>query len=123
MAYKKAKHVCNSTNKKAKKDYFSKVTGKGFMSNKSFWDTVKPFMTNKGIIANDQIKIENEETTKIKMPGTNKEITLNINEQINDENILVELFNSHYIDIVEKTSGTPPKIIGNPTDPKVDKKR
>ena len=53
------------------------------MSKKSFWDTVKPFMTNKGIIANDQIKIENEETTKIKMPGTKKEITLNINEQIN----------------------------------------
>ena len=40
LAYKKAKNFCNLTNKKAKNDCFYKVTGKGFMSNKLFWDTV-----------------------------------------------------------------------------------
>ena len=41
---------------------------------------------------------------------------------IKDGKILVEMFNKHYINIVEKTSGTAPKNLGNPLDPKLDQK-
>ena len=45
--YKKAKNTCNILNKFAKK-----VTSKGFVSNKAFWNT---FLTNKGLLTNENI--------------------------------------------------------------------
>ena len=33
-----------------KKAYFRKVTGKGFVNNKTFWNTVKPFLTTKAFL-------------------------------------------------------------------------
>ena len=39
-----------------KKVYFQKVTAK--KSSKSFWNTVKPFFTNREIITNDSITLE-----------------------------------------------------------------
>ena len=43
LDYKKAKNTCNNLNKFAKKYCLDKVTSKGFVSNKAFWNTVKPF--------------------------------------------------------------------------------
>ena len=53
LAYKKAKNICNSLNNKAKKDYFKKATADGVMSNRKFWNTVKPFLTSKGFLHNN----------------------------------------------------------------------
>ena len=36
LADKKAKNICNSLNKKAKKDYFKKAAVDGLMSNRKF---------------------------------------------------------------------------------------
>ena len=96
LDYKKAKNTCNNLNKSAKKSYFDKVTSKCFMSNKGFWNTVKPFLTNKGFL-------------------TNKNITIKYKAKIvTDNNKLAHLFNNHYINIAESTSGMPPENIGNP---------
>ena len=65
------------------------------MSNKKFWNTVKPFLTNKGCISNDFISIEKD------------------GELISNEKELVELFNGNFINIVENTSGTKPSSLGN----------
>ena len=48
LAYKNAKNICNSLNKKAKKNYFKKPTADGVMSNKKFWNTVNLFLHQKG---------------------------------------------------------------------------
>ena len=96
MALKEAKKFCNKLPKSVKKAYFRKVTGKGFVNNKAFWNTVKTFLTNKGFLTNKTIAIENK------------------GKIIPDKSKLVNLFNSHYINIVEKTSGCPPEIEGNP---------
>ena len=40
---------------------------------------------------------------------------------IKNEKILAEMFNKHYINIVEETSGIAPKNLGNSLDPKLDK--
>ena len=42
-------------------------------------------------------------------------------DEIRDEKILVEMFNNHYINIVEKSSGSALKSIGNPSNPDHDK--
>lgn len=88
---RKMKNKCNSLCKKAKKNYIQKATEKGISSSKQFWNFVKPFLTNKGCISNDCISIKKGENF------------------VDDEKELVEMFNTHYINIVEKTSGIPPE--------------
>ena len=96
MVLKEAKTFCNKLIKSIKKTYYCKVTEKGFVNNKTFWNTVKPFLANKGFLTNETISIENK------------------GKIVTNKSKLVNLFKSHYINIVEKTSGCPPEIKGNP---------
>ena len=88
---KMIKKKCKSLCKKAKKSYLKNCTEEGISSSKKFWSFIKPFLTNKGAISNDFISIKEGE------------------KFIDNENDLVEMFNTHYINIVEKTSGSPPE--------------
>ena len=94
LSYKKAKNLCNSLNKKAKKTYFEKATENGIKGSKKFWSTVKPFLSSKGFIHNDDITIETD------------------NKIIEDESELAKTFNSHYINIVKSTTGKHPTKLG-----------
>ena len=85
------KNKSNSLCRKAKKQFFKKSCEKGLNTNKEFWNLVKPFLTNKGTFSNDFITIKDKDRF------------------VDDEGKLVELFNNHYINIVEKTSGKPPE--------------
>ena len=87
---KSKKHMLD---KFVKKSYFDKVTSKGFVSNKTFWNTVKQFLTNKGFLTNENVTIKHK--AKI----------------VTDNFKLARLFNTHYINIVENTSGMPPENI------------
>ena len=49
--------------KVTKKSYFQKVTQTGFANNKSFWNTIKPFLTNKGILISNSISLTQENVT------------------------------------------------------------
>ena len=55
---------------------------------------MKPFLTNIGFIGNNDITL------------------IHKNKIISDEKQLTKLFNSYYINIVEKSSGTKPKTFG-----------
>ena len=72
------------------------------MTGKNFWRTVKPFLTNNGCISNDFIGIENE------------------GNLICNEQELVELFNEHYINTVEKSSSKKLLSLGNSSDASQD---
>ena len=98
VAYKKAKNEFNSLTRKAKRKFFKKATKSGVMSNRTFWKTVKPFLTNKGCMTNDDISIEKD------------------GDIVRDEEVLVELFNENYINIVEISSGKKPSSLGNCED-------
>ena len=74
-------------NKKAKKIYFKEATKDEIMSNKTFWSTVKPFLTNKGCISNNFISVEKD------------------GDLISNEKKLLKLFNHNYINIVENFTG------------------
>ena len=60
------------------------------MSNRKFWNTVKPFLTSKRFLHYDNISID---------------INCNI---VEDEQKLAKEFNSYYINIAKTTSGKPP---------------
>ena len=58
-AYKKQRNKCVKIRRKSIKRYMDKVSEKGIETNKSFWNFVKPFMINKGMVAtNDMTLIE-----------------------------------------------------------------
>ena len=66
--------------------------------------------------------IEVEKNEKIEVKGLHEKADIRTKDLINDEKILVEMFNKHYINIVQKTSGLAPKNLGNPLDSKLDEK-
>ena len=105
LAFKKIKNKANNLIKRSKKQYFETISSEGKTSSKVFWNAVKPFMTNKGIRINDNITIEAEINEEIKIKGKDKDVSIKAKDLIKDEKILVEMFNNHYVNIVEKTSG------------------
>ena len=95
VPYKKSRNKCNSLTKKAKKIFFKEATKDGITSNKKFWSTVKPFLTNKDGISNDFISVEKD------------------GDLISNEKERVELFNQNYINIVKNSSGKKPSSLGD----------
>ena len=79
---------------KSIKRYMDKISEKGIQTNKRFWNFFKPFMTNKGMIANNNITL---------IEGKNV---------ITDEYKISQTFNKHYIIIIEKSCGKKPNKIG-----------
>ena len=45
LVYTKVKNYCNDLNKMTKEVYFKQMARGGFVRGKSFWNTVKPFLT------------------------------------------------------------------------------
>ena len=64
------------------------------MVSKKFWSTVKPFLSSKGFIHNNDIKTEID------------------NKIIEDKSELAKTFNSHYINIAKSTTGMHPTKLG-----------
>ena len=120
LAYKKIKNKCNNLLKKSKKKYFQENANEGSVSNKSFWNTVKPFISNKGTLSNDNIIIESADDINLKVKNGDL-VSINAKDETRDEHVLVQMFNNHYINTAEKSSGIAPNSIGNPMDPKQDK--
>ena len=68
------------------------------MSHRTFWKTVKPFLTNKGCMTNDCINIKKD------------------GDIVRDDKVLVELFNENCINIAEISSENKPSSLGNCDD-------
>ena len=83
--YKKLRNKCVSVRKKAIHQNFKKATAGGLISNSDFWNLVKPFLSNKGGLVGDDISLVHN------------------NQIVTDDSELTEIFNNHYINIVEKT--------------------
>ena len=94
MAYKKQINLCVPFIRTCMKNYLIKLTQKNLTTNKSIWKFIKTFLTNKGFIGNNELTI------------------IYKNKTISDEKQLTKLFNSYYLNIVEKSSGTTPKTFG-----------
>ena len=48
--YKRQRNKCVSIRKKSIKQYFSNITGKGIVTNREFWKTMKPFSYQQGLV-------------------------------------------------------------------------
>ena len=93
-AYKKQRNKSVKIRRKSIKRYMDKISEKGIETNKSFWNFIKPFMTNKDMIPNKDITL---------IDGKNV---------ITDEYELSQIFIKHYINIAEKSCENKPNKIG-----------
>ena len=62
--YKRQRNKCVSIRKKSMKQYFSNITSKGTVTNREFWKTMKPFLTNKGFLDNSDIMLRGDNEMK-----------------------------------------------------------
>ena len=88
---KQQRNKCVSIRRKSIKHYFSSIASNGIITNKNFWKAIKPFLTNKGCLENSDIMLRYDE------------------KMITDEKKLVQLFNDHYINIVERSCDFEPE--------------
>ena len=73
LAYKKVKSKCTTLTRKTKKRYFEYIAkNKNFATTKTLWNTVRPSITNKGAISDENIKIKAEENQNIRIKNKNK---------------------------------------------------
>ena len=84
MAYKEQINFCVSLRKKMYEEQPYKLTQRGLTTNKSFWKSTKPFLTNKGFIGNNEITL------------------IHKNKIISNEKQLAKLFNRYYINSAER---------------------
>ena len=82
LALKQIKNKCINLTKAAKKQYFAKSAKKQPSTNKSFWNSISPFLTNKNL--------KNDDIITLKEKG----------QLINAELEVAETLNSHYINNV-----------------------
>ena len=91
LKYTKQRNMCVKLRREAIKQDVKRATKNGLLSNRDFWKFFKPYFTNKGgLISNDIMLLENGKI-------------------VTEEKEIVEIFNDHYINIVENTSGWKPK--------------
>ena len=93
-----------------------------FVTRKKFWNTVRHFITNKGTISDENIKVKAQEnqTMKINNKNKNKLVSIKTNDCTKDETVLIEMFNNHYMNILEKTSGIAPESLRDSSLPEKD---
>ena len=96
--YKKQRNKCVKLRKRSIKTYIENITKSGVTSNNAFWRTVRPFLTNKGVLIDNEISLIHNGKT------------------IDDEEQIAETLNHAYINIVEHTTGIKPTSVLNDTN-------
>ena len=88
--HKRQRNKCVFIREKSIKLYFSNITSKGIVTNREFWKKMKTFLTNKRCLDDCEVMLRDD------------------NKIITDDKRLTKLFNEHYINIVERSSGLKP---------------
>ena len=88
--YRKQRNKYVKIRKKCIKEHFKSITRHGIMTNRKFWATIRPFLTNKGMITSNEISLKQGD------------------DVINNEGKVAELLNYAYINVVENTAGKKP---------------
>ena len=91
--HKQQRNKCVSIRRKSIQHYFSNITSNGIITNNNFWKAIKPFLTINGCLEKSDIMLRDHEKV------------------ITDEKKLVQLFNDHYINIVERTCSFKPEQV------------
>ena len=90
LKYRKQRNTCVKIRKKCINENAKNITRHDIMTNRKFRTTVRPFLTNKGMITNNEISLKQRD------------------DLINNEGKVAEFLNNAYINVVENTAGKKP---------------
>ena len=99
LNWQNSKKRCKKLTLKAEKEHFDKILAKGIMTNKDFWNKLKPALTEKNPTMNTNIILQ--EGDKL----------------ITDDMQISRILNEQYVNIVETSTGSAPTTLGE-VDPK-----
>ena len=85
--YKKQRNKCVALRRKCIKEYFHNITGNNIVTNKNFWNFIRPLLVNKGSLNSCKIMLRKE------------------NKIITDTKEILQVLNDHYINMVERFCG------------------
>ena len=83
--YKKHRNICNKIKKRAKRKYFDKISKDP--KPKDFWNTMKPFISDKGSYSSEDYMLETNDTI------------------IRDNKQIANIFNDLFVNIIKKSTG------------------
>ena len=92
-AYNAQRNLCVTLIRQAKKRFFSNLDTCDITDNKTFWKTVKPFLT-------DKVKIKSKITLIERKQKENQAEIFEEEEIISDDKEIAEVFNEFFINIV-----------------------
>ena len=95
LDWQNSKKNCKKLTLKAEKEHFEKILSKGIMTNKDFWNKLKPALTEKN---------PTKDTNIILKEG---------DELITDDIQISKILNEQYINVVEILTGSAPTTLGN----------
>ena len=95
LSFKKQRNLCVKMKKDAIAKDFAKSTSGLKQNSKPFYAKIKPYMTNKGALSNDDI------------------ILFEKGKYVSSDNDIAEIFNNYYTNIVKETLGRPPVNIAD----------
>ena len=95
-AYNTQRNLCISVVRKAKLDYYNKFDHKKVSDNKTFWKTVRPFFTGKGVNYERILLVEENETI-----SDNDEVSEKRNNFFADvlKNLNIPQYEDHLVNI------------------------
>ena len=83
--FKRQRNICNRIKRKSKQKYFRKLSTNP--NPKDFWNTMKPFISDKGSYSNDDYMLEENNTI------------------VRDDKQIANIFNDLFVNIVERSTG------------------
>ena len=91
--YKKQRNKCVALRRKCIKEYFHSMSNNNIVTDKNFWNFIRPFLVNKGLLNSNENMLRKE-----------KKI-------ITDTKEIVQVLNNHYINIVKRSCGEKPTSV------------
>ena len=92
--YKKQRNKCVALRRKCIKEYFHNISNNNIVTKNFFLNFIRPFLVSKGLLNSSEFMLRKEK----KIITYTKEI--------------VQVLNDHYINIVERSYGEKPTIVG-----------
>ena len=112
LVYKKMKNKCNALIRKTKQKRFKNISKDTNAISKTFWNSIRSFITNKGTIVNDKNIITAEVDEDVMVKGTNKNILIKTNDLVKHE----------HVNIVANSSGKAPYCLVYPLNTDLDQR-
>jgi len=95
LDWQNSKKICKKLTLKAEKEHFEIILSNGIMTNKDFWNKLKPALTEKNPTKSTNIMLKEED------------------ELITDDIQISKILNEQYINVVDNLTGSAPTTLGD----------